>query len=171
MRSRLFYFWALVVACLAGSTAVAAQGSTAKLKELLSVAHYYVISYTVWPKNDEIRLCISNQNRLKETITSVFENRSSANRKFIVRELSSIEKPETECDAVILSDDTVESSKLLARLESHPVLTLSSEIDFTGKGGMVYLPQGKPPRILLSRVTKAGLKIESSLLEISEIVQ
>lgn len=173
MKNR-FLHRCVAVAILLTSAAppVLAQSTgSSKLDELLAAAHFYVVSYTVWPKNNEIRVCLSGKSRLQGLLTSVFSSRSSSQRRYLPVVLSAMSKPETECDAVILSNDSEENDQLINRLSAYPILTLSSEVDVTPQGGMVYLPQGKPPRILLERVKKSGLKVESSLLEISDIAK
>lgn len=150
---------------------VLAQGASAeKLEDLLAAAHFYVVSYTAWPNREDLKICVPENHRLKESLTSVFSNRVTAQRRLLVSPLSENPEYEKTCDAIILSGDD-DDKKILKRVGDRPILTLSSESDVTNEGGMIYLPKGKPPRILLKKVTQSGLRIDSALLAISEIVQ
>lgn len=149
-----------------------AQGpSESKLEELLAAAHFYVISYTAWPSKEELRICVPPNHRLKDSLNNTFSNRVTAQRRMTVVDLSTVSDVGKSCEVAILTGDLSEDKELVERIGSSPVLTVSSEIDVTDFGGMIYLPKGKPPRILLKQVNKSGLRIDSALLAISEIVQ
>lgn len=161
-----------MVAAILFPDMLAAQGSNpAKLNELVAAAHYYVVSFTSWPKPGEVKICILGEGPLNQTLISVFTNRSSSDRRYLVETIDGQADIIARCDALIIWEESANIDSTLRQIEGRPILTISSGVDLVLKGGMVFLPQGKPPKVHLERVTRSGLKIDAALLEISEIVK
>lgn len=74
----------------------------------------------------------------------------------------------------IPASETKKSGALLARLQSSPSLTVGEEDKFVPAGGMVALVNRESrirPQVNLAAVERAGLKLSSKLLAVSEVVR
>lgn len=175
MRHRVTILWLIVLLnwfyCCYDT--VAQSSTRAQFDNLLVAAHFYVISYAVWPPSGELHICIADTNRLKDALKATLNNRKTSGHQLIAVDLAQNEEIKIieTCNAVILGDQPEWNKTIIDHFRGRPILTLSSETDITTQGGMVFLPQGKPPRILLRQVKDSGLKIDATLLAISEIIQ
>lgn len=70
--------------------------------------------------------------------------------------------------------ETKKAEALLSRLQSSPTLTVGEEDKFVPAGGMVALVRRESrirPQVNLAAVERAGLKLSSKLLAVSEVVR
>lgn len=140
----------------------------------LIAAHYYVISYTRWKDPDvdkTIQVCIADSSTLRDALSKDLMGRVVKGRSIMVSLLSAVNAPEQSCNVIVLDKDPLTNRKLIEKVAAYQILTVSSEDDITKYGGIVFIVDGRTPKINLANLRRTKVQIDSSLLYISDIVE
>jgi hypothetical protein len=133
-----------------------------------------------WPKeafastNSPMVIGILGQDHFGEALDGLIRDESIAGHKLEVRRFRSVSDVR-ECQLLFVSrSESSRVDRILAGLQGRPILTVSDIDRFAFHGGMIrlYTDQKKIRlRINIAEVRKAGLNINSKVLNLAEIVQ
>lgn len=151
-----------------------AQSPTKKsLEDLIAIAHFHVISFATWESIAElntIKVCIDETHPFNSSLESTLSGLTTKNRSVEVEPHNLNTDILLSCHVAVLTGDQKKNKAVIERLAKSPVLTMASEEDITEYGGMVYIRSSKTPKFNLAKLKEANIRIDSTLLAISEIV-
>ncbi|MCC6221233.1 MAG: YfiR family protein, partial [Deltaproteobacteria bacterium] len=112
-RHCLLFFLGVFFAVGFGSHAYSdSTGSSQSVEEFLVAAHYYILSYTSWPKANgdaEIDVCIPEAHALYENLRVFMSGKTCKQRIIKVWPLLSGAVPDKHCDALILGEEEADN--------------------------------------------------------------
>lgn len=140
------------------------------LEDFLIASHFYIISYTNWESElDNINVCIDKSHNYHEKMFKLLYNKKTNGKELVLKELNE-NNFNSSCSVIILGSDKEKNKSITRAVENLQILTISSEEDITKFGGDVFLVSGKPPKININNLKNKSLRIDSNLLNISEVI-
>jgi hypothetical protein len=140
------------------------------LEDFIVASHFYIISYTNWKSElDNINVCIDKSHNYSKKMFILLHNKKTNGKELILKELNENNFNST-CSVIILGADKEKNKLITNAVKSLPILTISNEDDITESRGDVFLVSGKPPKINLNNLKNKSLRIDSNLLNISEVI-
>lgn len=168
--------------CLVCLLTHTAQPARAETKEYQIKAAFLLnfAQFVEWPESafsgTDAPLCIGvlGDDPFGPALEEVLRGESIRNHKLTLRRSNRIEDL-ANCQMVFVSpSENKRVQEILAKLDSHPVVTVSEIAGFAKQGGMInfYSEQNKV-RFEINPVSavKSGLKISSQLLRLGKIVE
>ena len=136
--------------------------------------------FVEWPSNafkgpdDPIAICVLGQNPFGGALEDVVREKTVANRRFAVREISNSQQA-YKCHIIFVSaSDRKRFRFLLEELKGRSILTVGESDDFATNGGIINFKL-KDARVRIEIDTaaadRAGLRISSKLLSLAEITK
>jgi uncharacterized protein DUF4154 len=163
---------------LAFNTLTGQEGPVDEYK--LKAAVLYNLTYFVeWPgaassRQAPIVLCILGQDPLARSIASTIPKETGGDRPVLVRQLQS-DKEFSGCHILYVgSSERKSAAHIFASLSGSSTLTVGEMAQFAAQGGMIQFSledQRVRFDINLNATSRAGLKISSKLLALSQIVK
>lgn len=147
---------------------------------------YHFILFVDWPEeafpeSDDFHVAVMGDVPLLNTMKA-FEGKRMKGRRLVVDDPKDIEGLNPTCQVLFVgSSERANANHILKSIEKQSILTVSDMPGFIQMGGMVlFNEEGNPENemkrkkrfsINLSQVEKAGLKIRSRLLRLSNVVR
>ncbi|MFO7600754.1 MAG: YfiR family protein [Candidatus Desulfacyla sp.] len=182
-KGRILFLVIALGLLLKGPVPVAAAPEDEQIKALYL---YNFLLFVDWPEQvlrsgDPFRVAVAGDTALFHTLSKMAKN-SVKGRGLLVERFDSPEDLPRPCHAVYIGASERDLAALtIMEMRGRPVLTLSDMAGFTDMGGMVHFKHiackehasDHPKRfeINLSAMKRAGLKIRSRLLRLSDIVE
>ena len=136
--------------------------------------------FVEWPhaafSGRDVPLCIGvlGDDPFGPALEQILNGESIGNHKLTIRRAKRIEEL-TSCQIVfVCSSEHNRIQEILAKLDFHPVVTVSEVADFAKQGGTInfYREQNKVRfEISTASALKSGVKISSQLLRLGKIVE
>jgi hypothetical protein len=177
MRAEVCASW-LALVVLAGTSHILAAGGAVDEYAVKAAFLLNFAKFVEWPADafksaeDPVAICVLGQNPFGSALDDVIRDKTVANRRFAVREVSSAQQA-GKCHIVFISaSERKRFRSFLDELKGRPILTVGESEEFTPSGGIISL------RLIDSRVRieidvgaaeRAKLRISSKLLSLAEI--
>jgi hypothetical protein len=170
--SCLFCIWLVLIP---GEARAQTKEYQVKAAFLLNFAQFVEWPEAAFSGSDPpLRIGILGNDPFGPALEQILNGESIGNHKLTIRRAKQIEDL-TNCQVVfVCSSEQNHLQEILARLDSHPVVTVSEVAGFAKQGGTInfYREQNKV-RFEINTVSalKSGLKISSQLLRLGKIVE
>ena len=138
------------------------------------------IQFVVWPTNaftnEEAPFCVGviGEDPFGSALDQTVQGETVNHHKIVVKRWQRVEDCK-DCQLVFVSkSENKRVPEILAKIDSHPVATVSEVAGFAKQGGMInfYREQNKVRfEINPASAEKSGLKISSQLLRLGKIVE
>lgn len=172
--------WSWLLLAVGLTTGLPLDGASARVDEKAVMATFmlHFVQFGTWPAEafagpqSPFRVGVIGADPLGSNLEAVFAGEKVRERGFEVRRYGPDESPDG-CHLLFVGDLAPDKvSRLLGELAGKPVLTLSAQEDFCGRGGMVAfrMERGKVIfEVHREAVGRAGLKLHSRLLNLARI--
>jgi hypothetical protein len=150
-------------------------GAVTKEQAVKAGIIFNITKFVVWPSDarEQFNLCVFGDDQLEGALEALYGKRI-ANKKLALRR-NMPDKLLTECHiAFIGKQKDKDMQKVLQKLKSMPVLTISDNPNFIDQGGMVgFVKDGRRVgfEFNLVHIRTAGLNIGSQLLKLAKRVK
>ncbi|WP_019030036.1 YfiR family protein [Colwellia piezophila] len=174
IRYPRFQSFSLIAACLFCFLQQNAYAEKAPEYQLKATFTFHFLDFTIWPssKNDDKTICIIGRNPFNDHLQQL-ANLAKKNHKVFIKHIATLNDT-YDCHILFISrSETNEISKILEKLASRPILTVSDISSFAANSGMIELSRksNKTKLIInLNSVKRAGLKLNSNLIDLAQVV-
>jgi hypothetical protein len=141
---------------------------------------YKLTKFVEWPAeafespDSPLGICLLGGNPFGETLNAL-SKRKVASRSITVRQAAVVEDAKNGCHLLFVSaTPKLNTAEIVAELADLPILTISDAAGFAEAGGVIELVSKAKRigfKINLDSAKRSGLRISSSLLHLSTVVQ
>ncbi len=169
-----FQFFCLITTCLFCLLQQNAYAEKADEYQLKATFLFHFLDFTKWPssKNDDKTICILGRNPFSNHLQDL-ANFARKDHKTFIKHVSTL-KDTYDCHILFISrSEKNHLNKILEKLASSPLLTVSDIRSFAENNGMIELSRksNKTKLIInLNSVKKSGLRLNSNLIDLAQVV-